>query len=222
MARTPQDVERKHRLKLIETTAEDVEELKEDIVVDSTLSISSTHPVENKAITQALANKVNRESGKVLSSNDFTDGYRNLIDTVSNISHTHINKSVLDNITQADINKWNESGSESASGIYQEYHTDYSGYVWFNDGFLVQWGRASVTPSAINTDTTARITYTYSYDNIPDRKTEVSSATPTVAKVTSGGGTTVALSKQGMNIYVNSSTTRAVTVDWLATGFKGI
>lgn len=113
------------------------------------------------------------------------------------------------------------SGGGSSSAVYQEYHTDYAGYVWFNDGFLVQWGRTSVTPTAVDTDTTARITYTYSYDNIPDRKTEVSSATPSVAKVTSGGGTTTALSKQGMNIYVNSSTTRAVTVDWLATGYKG-
>lgn len=114
------------------------------------------------------------------------------------------------------------SGSGGGSAVYQEYHTDYSGYVWFNDGFLVQWGRTSITPTAINTDTTARITYTYSYDNIPTRQTEISSATPNVAKATSGGGTTTSLSKQGMNIYVNSSTTRAVTVDWLATGYKGV
>lgn len=114
------------------------------------------------------------------------------------------------------------SSGGGGSAIYQEYHTDYAGYVWFADGFLVQWGRTSITPTAINTDTTARITYTYSYDSIPDRKTEVSSATPTVAKVTSGGGTTTALSKQGMNIYVNSSTTKAVTVDWKATGYKSI
>lgn len=114
------------------------------------------------------------------------------------------------------------SGSGGGSAVYQEYHTDYSGYVWFNDGFLAQWGRTSITPTAINTDTTARITYTYSYDNIPTRQTEISSATPNVAKATSGGGTTTSLSKQGMNIYVNSSTTRAVTVDWLATGYKGV
>lgn len=121
--------------------------------------------------------------------------------------------------TQEYVDSHSESGSSNA--IYQEYHTDYSGYMWFNDGLLVQWGRTSVTPTAVNTDTTARITYTYSYDSIPDRKTEVSSATPSVAKVASGGGTTTSLSKQGMNIYVNSTTTKAVTVDWLATGYKG-
>lgn len=73
IARTPQDVERRHRLNLIETTAEDVEKLKEDIVVDSALSITSTHPVENRVITQALSNKANIEEGKGFSSNDFTN-----------------------------------------------------------------------------------------------------------------------------------------------------
>lgn len=220
MARTPQDVERRHRFNLIEPTAQELEELKEDIVVDSNLSIDSAHPVENRVITEALSNKVNVEKGKGLSTNDFTDTYIERINEATGKSHSHNNKSILDSITQSDIDNWNEGGG-GGNAIYQEYHSDYSGYVWFNDGFLVQWGRTSVTPTAINTDTTARITYTYSYDNIPDRKTEISSATPSVAKVTSGGGTTTTLSKQGMNLYVNSSTTRAVTIDWLATGYKG-
>ena len=260
-ARRPADVERKYRLGIIEPMEEDVEKLKEMNEVDSFLSTSSVHPVQNKVITNALNGKVQKEEGKGLSTNDFTDTYielitstsdsshshnnksvldsitqsvvtnshshsnktvlDNLTQTVINNSHSHSNKSVLDSITQTKINNW-DNASSGSSAIYQEYHTDYTGYVWFNDGLLIQWGRTSVTPTAINTDTTARITYTYSYDNIPDRKTEVSSATPTVAKVTSGGGTTTALSKQGMNIYVNTSTTRAVTVDWLATGYKSV
>ena len=235
------DVERKYRLGIIEPMEEDVEKLKETNEVDSFLSTSSIHPVQNKVITNALNNKVTKEEGKGLSTNDFTDTYIELVNltsenshthsnktildkltqTVINNSHTHSNKSVLDSITQTKINNW-DNASSGSSAIYQEYHTDYAGYMWFNDGLLIQWGRTSVTPTAINTDTTARITYTYSYDNIPDRKTEVSSATPTVAKVTSGGGTTTTLSKQGMNIYVNTSTTRAVTVDWLATGYKSV
>lgn len=144
-------------------------------------------------------------------------GLKNI--TVDSAMSSSSTNPVQNKVVKAYIDANSSSGSSSA--IYQEYHTDYAGYMWFNDGFLVQWGRTSVTPTAVNTDTTARITYTYSYDNIPDRKTEVSSATPSVAKVTSGGGTTTSLSKQGMNIYVNSSTTKAVTVDWLATGYKG-
>ena len=240
--RRPADVERKYRLGIIDPMEEDVEKLKEMNEVDSFLSTSSVHPVQNKVITNALNGKVTKEDGKGLSTNDFTDTYINLITTTSgnshthtnksvldsltqaviNNSHTHSNKSVLDSITQTKINNWDNASSGSNSAIYQEYHTDYAGYVWFNDGLLIQWGRTSVTPTAVNTDTTARITYTYSYDNIPDRKTEISSATPKVASVTSGGGTTTTLSKQGMNIYVNSTTTKAVTVDWLATGYKEV
>jgi hypothetical protein len=249
-ARRPADVERKYRLGIIEPTAEDVEELKEMIEVDSFLSTSSIHPVQNKVITNALNNKANKEEGKGFSTNDYTTVEKNKLANieanaqVNKIEGVYINGSELtptnkkvniyvdssmsdysenpvkNKVIKAYIDANSSSGSSSA--IYQEYHTDYAGYMWFNDGFLVQWGRTSVTPTAINTDTTARITYTYSYDNIPDRKTEVSSATPTVAKVTSGGGTTTTLSKQGMNIYVNTSTTRAVTVDWLATGYKSV
>ena len=164
------------------------------------------------------------DSDYVHTDNNYTTTEKNKLANLKNITVDSAMSSsstnpVQNKVVKAYIDANASSGSSSA--IYQEYHTDYAGYVWFNDGFLVQWGRTSVTPTAVNTDTTARITYTYSYDNIPDRKTEISSATPNVANVTSGGGTTTALSKQGMNIYVNSTTTRAVTVDWLATGYKG-
>lgn len=133
--RRPADVERKYRLGIIEPTAEDVEELKEQIEVDSFLSTSSVHPVQNKVITNALNNKVTKEEGKGLSTNDFTDTYKELINitgesshthtnktaldnltqTVINNSHTHSNKSVLDNITQTDINNWNNSSGGSSA-----------------------------------------------------------------------------------------------------------
>jgi hypothetical protein len=267
LPRTALDVDRRYS-----PVPNDVEELREiikDFEVDTTLSASSSNAISNSAVTKALNNKVTKVAGKGLSTNDFTDDYKQKIDNTVNVSNdfTEDYKNKLDNIeARAEVNliekiyiagkeltptnkavniyvdssmsDYSENpvqnkvikqyiddhigsgGSGGESAIYQEYHTDYAGYVWFTDGFLVQWGRTSITPTAINTDTTARITFTYSYDNIPDRKTEVSSATPTVAKVTSGGGTTTALSKQGMNIYVNSSTTKAVTVDWKATGYK--
>lgn len=116
-SRTPADVERRHKLKLIEETSQDVEKLKEDIVVDTALSSSSTHPVENQVITKALANKVNKEEGKGLSSNDFTDDYVERINNATGKSHSHNNKSVLDTITQTDINKWN-SASETPTYNY--------------------------------------------------------------------------------------------------------
>ena len=43
------------------------------ITVDSELSATSENPVQNKAVTAALADKVDKVEGKGLSSNDFTD-----------------------------------------------------------------------------------------------------------------------------------------------------
>lgn len=262
LPRTALDVDRRYS-----PVPNDVEELRKLIKgfeVDTKLSASSTNAISNKAVTEALNNKVTKVAGKDLSTNDFTDEYKQKLDNskefteeektkLSNIE-ANAQKNVLEKIyvagveqtpTNKAINLYVDSymsdystnpvqnktvkayidskvPTGGGSAIYQEYHTDYAGYVWFEDGLLIQWGRTSVTPTAINTDTTARITYTYSYDSIPDRKTEISSATPKVASVTSGGGTTTALSKQGMNIYVNSSTTKAVTVDWKATGYKSV
>lgn len=50
------------------------------ITVDSALSDSSTNPVENRIIAQALGLKVDKEQGKGLSSNDFTNAYKELLD----------------------------------------------------------------------------------------------------------------------------------------------
>lgn len=94
------DVERRYKLGIIEPTADEVEELKESLVVDDYLSTTSTNAVQNKIITQNLNNKVTKETGKGLSTNDFTNEHKKA-------SHTHSNKVILDNITVDDINKWN-------------------------------------------------------------------------------------------------------------------
>ena len=89
--RTAEDVERRHNLGAIPQLEEDVSKFN----VDSALSSSSTHAVQNNVITNALnslnTNKVDKESGKVLSDNNFTDTDKASI-------HTHSNKSILDTI----------------------------------------------------------------------------------------------------------------------------
>ena len=45
----------------------------ENLQIDSALNSTSTNPVENKVIYEALDSKVDKEIGKGLSSNDFTD-----------------------------------------------------------------------------------------------------------------------------------------------------
>lgn len=106
--RTPLDVERRHNLGAIPQLEEEVS----NFSVDSALSSSSTHAVENRVITNALSGlnniKVDKVTGKGLSSNDFTDGDKSSI-------HTHSNKSVLDTITQAKIDQW-DAGSGGGGG----------------------------------------------------------------------------------------------------------
>ena len=64
---TPED---KEKLDSIDTGATAV-------TIDSALSSTSTNPVQNKVINSALAGKVNTESGKGLSTNDFTTAEKN-------------------------------------------------------------------------------------------------------------------------------------------------
>ena len=58
-------------------------------------------------INTALGNKVNAESGKGLSTNDFTAAYKNNVDSNTSARHTHSNNSVLDGISSSDVANWN-------------------------------------------------------------------------------------------------------------------
>ncbi len=48
-----------------------------NVIVDNALNGSSTHPVQNKVINTALNNKVDKEAGKGLSTNDYTTAEKN-------------------------------------------------------------------------------------------------------------------------------------------------
>ncbi len=58
--------------------------------------------VDNK-----LSGKVDKVSGKGLSTNDFTTAYKNNVDSNTSARHTHSNKSVLDGISSSDVANWN-------------------------------------------------------------------------------------------------------------------
>ena len=108
-SRLPTDTERKYKLGQIELTAEELEKLKSELVVDEYLSITSSNAIANKTVTNALNNKVTKEPDKGLSSNDFTDEHKNKI-------HTHNNKTLLDTITQEKIEEW-----ETKTNILEAY-----------------------------------------------------------------------------------------------------
>lgn len=56
------------------------------ITVDTALSSSSANPVQNKAINTALGNKVDKVSGKGLSTNDYTTDEKNKLANLENYS----------------------------------------------------------------------------------------------------------------------------------------
>lgn len=53
------------------------------ITIDNEMSASSTNPVQNKVITAALGNKVDTVSGKGLSTNDYTNADKDIVDGVT-------------------------------------------------------------------------------------------------------------------------------------------
>lgn len=62
----------------------------------------------------ALENgKVDKVTGKGLSSNDFTNNYKDNVDGNTSARHSHSNKSVLDNITSTDVSNWNNKSNFS-------------------------------------------------------------------------------------------------------------
>ena len=75
------------------------------VTVDSALSSSSTNPVQNKVIKSALDGKVNTESGKGLSTNDFTTTEKNKLAGIATGAEVNV---------QAD---WDEADSSNDAYI---------------------------------------------------------------------------------------------------------
>ena len=62
------------------------------LTVDDALSETSTNPVQNKVITLALSEKVDKEVGKTLTSNDFTNELKDKLDNIE----VGANKTIID------------------------------------------------------------------------------------------------------------------------------
>lgn len=73
---------------------------------------------DDTEVRNALSGKVDKETGKGLSANDFTDTYKGNVDSNTSARHSHSNKSVLDGISSSDITTWN--GKSDFSGSYTD------------------------------------------------------------------------------------------------------
>ena len=70
---------------------------------DSVIHITSN----DRSLWNTVSNKVESESGKGLSTNDYTDIEQTTLADVNSKKHTHTNKTILDGITQTLIEHWN-------------------------------------------------------------------------------------------------------------------
>lgn len=283
--RTPEDVARRYKLGEINLNTKDIEELKKAIICDTQLSITSTAPVQNKVITAALNNKVNKEEGKGLSSNDFTDAYVQQIEDLAeeigtiegnipedsikrwnNLAYyanggnidvnTTTERLVLSKLNTPDTSFWfvetffyssisdtsnrtqvayaynrdkpamqryynNGTWSAwSATNFIEKNISDYEGYIWYADGTLEQWGRVNIAPTAANTVTSQEITFPKAFDYAPDISAIPQTNTPDAITTGVGSGSTDAIAKEKMYIYMTRTNTSATTYRWRAKGYK--
>lgn len=72
-----------------------IDEGANNITVDSSLSSTSTNPVQNKVIYSALGNKVDKVSGKGLSTNDYTTEEKTKLSNLENYSLPTASSSTL-------------------------------------------------------------------------------------------------------------------------------
>jgi len=115
------DIERKYKLGQIDYTAEEIEEMKKKIVVDSSLSASSSNAVANSVITQALNNKVNKEKGKELSSNDFTDELKEKLENAVDNAQENVIESISVNGVEQEIKEKNVDIKVQAISLLDVY-----------------------------------------------------------------------------------------------------
>lgn len=66
------------------------------ITVDTAITADSTNPVTSAAIYNALQTKVDKETGKGLSTNDFTSAYKSKLDGLDNIISTTVDQKVAE------------------------------------------------------------------------------------------------------------------------------
>ncbi len=116
------------------------------ITVDSSMSSTSTNPVQNKVVYTALDNKVDKESGKGLSTNDFTTTLKNKLDGIAEgANKITVDSSMSSTSTNPVQNKV----------IYTTLDNNFSTIAEYVNGVL---GRFTLSTQTITAATTANIT----------------------------------------------------------------
>lgn len=107
-----------------------------------------------------------------------------------------------------------------AGDIKEVSISDGYGYVWDSSGYLVQWGKVSITPNTANTVTNVKVTFKKTFDFQPKVSANPNAAYPNLITSSVGSETTMDASKQSMIIYMTRINTVATIFQWEAKGYK--
>jgi hypothetical protein len=86
--------------------------------IDQTYNPTSENAQSGTAVAGAIATKVDKVTGKGLSSNDLTAELKQAYDGAVTLKHAHDNKTVIDGIAAGDITNWN--AKSNFSGNYND------------------------------------------------------------------------------------------------------
>lgn len=92
---------------------------------------------------------------------------------------------------------------------------DADGHVLYNNGLLIQWGAVTITPTALNTVTSAEVIFPIPYKARPHITGTLMANTPQLVTWGMGGGSP---QTDGLIIHLNRSTLHSTAFRWLAVG----
>ena len=155
--RTPTDVQRRMKNKQVESNTKKIEQINRERAVDTALSSISENPVQNKVITKALENKIEKTEGKGLSDKNFTAEYEEKLKGIENNAQANIIEEI-----SVDNTLYIPEGKRVNIDIFKQINIeDNKGLIWYSNGLLIQYGMAT-SEEAID------VYYDLAYDYSPN------------------------------------------------------
>lgn len=103
---------------------------------------------------------------------------------------------------------------QPAEGFTSFDISSHSGKVRFANGFLIQWGRVSITPTAANTITSVVINYPIAYANLPICQVSANSTSPNIMTCSYAAGASE------LTISMTRTNTTATWISWTSFGLS--
>ena len=101
---------------------------------------------------------------------------------------------------------------QAAEGFTSFSIGSYSGRVRFANGFLIQWGRVLITPTAANTITAKSVTFPVAYANNPICQVSANSAAPNIVTCS------CTVTAEELTLHMTRTSTTNTYISWTAFG----